>query len=320
MHSRSGNRRVPAPRAVALAAAIAVAFLTSACGRGITVGDASSQDRHLEVDGLRREYRLDLPSAALAPAQDGRRVRMIVALHGGGGTPNNLARNTRLGKRGPAAGFAVAYPKGVHRGWNAGFCCGPAAEQGIDDIGFIDAMLADIGRNFPVNADRVSALGFSNGGALAYLLACRRSERFDAIVVSGSALPPDTPCNPAQPVSILHFHGTADHFHPYHGGPSESKQPHGAILRSAPGTIREWATLDRCPESSRTSYERGAARCREQSPCGDTTQVVFCTIEGMGHQWPGAAPILPAVLGPGSDDLDATGMALEFVRTGGRAP
>ena len=48
------------------------------------------------------------------------------------------------------AKFVVAYPDGLHRTWNTnggGGCCGRAASDGVDDVGFITAAAADIVRS-----------------------------------------------------------------------------------------------------------------------------------------------------------------------------
>jgi poly(3-hydroxybutyrate) depolymerase len=45
---------------------------------------------------------------------------------------------------------------------------------------FVDRLLDRLGRRFRVDRRRVFATGFSNGGFLAYRLACSRSEPYGA--------------------------------------------------------------------------------------------------------------------------------------------
>ena len=298
------------------AALLAAALAAAGCGGDVKRDAAAgpSSTHRVRTGDVVREYRLDLPEAASAGAP----APLIVALHGGGSEPDRFAAITGLGRRGPAAGFAVAYPRGIGGTWNAGYCCGEPVERGIDDLGFVDAMLEQIGRNPAVDVGRPFATGFSNGGDIAYLLACRRSERFAAIAVGGTGLPPDAGCRPQRPVSILHFHGTEDPYHPYEGGPSASPAAAGAILRSVPGTIAEWAQHDGCSGATQPVLVRGAAVCRRRGACDGGSEVVLCTIQGMGHQWPGSPGVLPRVLGPPSSDLDATAELLRFFRAGGR--
>src|SRR5215468_5509844 len=41
-------------------------------------------------------------------------------------------------------GFVVAYGLGIGRSWNAGTCCGPASRQGVDDVSYLAAVVADV--------------------------------------------------------------------------------------------------------------------------------------------------------------------------------
>ena len=44
--------------------------------------------------------------------------------------------------------------------------------EGVDDVGFINAVVNDISANVGVDASRVYATGISNGGMMSYALAC----------------------------------------------------------------------------------------------------------------------------------------------------
>ena len=79
----------------------------------------------------------------------------------------------------------------------------------MDDVGFVDALLADLDTRVCVDTHRTYAMGISNGGYFAYRLACERASRFAAVApVSG----PEnvSPCTPGRAVPVMHFHGTAD--------------------------------------------------------------------------------------------------------------
>ena len=66
----------------------------------------------------------------------------------------------------------IAYPDGLDRTWNAGACCGPARDRGVDDVGFLDALVAALRRDDGVGD--VYAVGFSNGAMMSYAWACAR--------------------------------------------------------------------------------------------------------------------------------------------------
>jgi Esterase PHB depolymerase len=111
--------------------------------------------------------------------------------------------------------FVVAYPDGLDRAWNTGGCCGTPGRANADDIGFITAMVSAIERELPVDANRVYATGISNGGIMAYTLACHTT--------IFAAIGPDSAtelggCPAPAPLSVIHIHGTADKNIPYQGG------------------------------------------------------------------------------------------------------
>ena len=66
----------------------------------------------------------------------------------------------------------VAHPDGVGRAWNVGGCCGRPGRENIDDAGFINAVVDDIAGHVTIDPKRRYATGISNGGMLAYALAC----------------------------------------------------------------------------------------------------------------------------------------------------
>jgi len=112
--------------------------------------------------------------------------------------------------------FVVAYPDGLDRAWNTGGgCCGTPGRTNVDDIGFITAMVSAIEHQIPVNPNRVYATGISNGGIMAYTLACHTT--------IFAAIGPDSAtelgsCPAPAPLSVIHIHGTADKNIPYQGG------------------------------------------------------------------------------------------------------
>ena len=64
-------------------------------------------------------------------------------------------------------GFALAVPKGIASSWNAApDCCGPAMQSGLDDVGFIDMVVADASKRLRLAPRALFASGFSNGGFL----------------------------------------------------------------------------------------------------------------------------------------------------------
>jgi pimeloyl-ACP methyl ester carboxylesterase len=81
--------------------------------------------------------------------------------------------------------------------------------SGIDDVGFVAALIDAIGARVSIDRKQVFATGISNGGMMVYRLACEIPDKVAAVApVAPPAIPQN--CSPSQPVSIMHIHGTAD--------------------------------------------------------------------------------------------------------------
>ena len=164
-----------------------------------------------------------------------------------------------------AAGMAVVFPNGSNapvarlllsrggiRTWNAGggrdgatCVSGDACKRDVDDVGYVRALLADVGRRIAVDPKRVFATGFSNGAALAHRLACEAADLFAAVApVSGENQAALAACAPSRPVAVLSIHGTLDRCWPYAGGA-------GACIAtgryvSVEETLAGWAARNGC--------------------------------------------------------------------------
>lgn len=287
------------------------------------VGSDLSTVRSVTLGQLEHRYRLYVP-ARLVSAAD---VPLVISLHGGGTDAANHDVFTRLRLTAAAEGFALMTPDGYGQTWNAGTCCAPSSAFRIDHVGAIDAMLDDVATVIAVDDDRVFATGHSNGGMLAYRLACELSERIAAIAPNAAVMmdtdldttPPTEvyACQPTRPVPVLHIHGLADRCTPFEGGVSAGVA--GGTRKSAAETIDFWVSNNRCTLAPLlASYSNGAARCEQYSLCQAGANVELCTIEGAGHIWPGngfSPAAGDACGGTGSDDLDANSYIWEFFRT-----
>jgi polyhydroxybutyrate depolymerase len=261
----------------------------------------------LHVDGRLRTYLLHIPPGVQVR---GDAAPILLALHPGYGSGAGFARTTGFGDRADGLGYVVAYPDGLYRSWNAGDCCGPPAREGVDDVAFVLAVVADAARHAPIAAANVFVAGFSNGAGLALLLGCRRAEQVRAIVAAGSPMHvPLEECAPSRPVPLLTFHGLADPVAPYAGG--RGILANVGDQQSSAAMVDRWRSLNRCGTARRVE-RHGKAKIETAEPGVDGAEVVACTVEGMGHQWPGGAPYDTRIFGPGSDDVSATDLAMAF--------
>lgn len=200
-----------------------------------------------------------------------------------------------------AWGFAVAYPAGLNSSWNAGTCCGTSASEGVDDVGFALAVVADVQSRACIDDRRVYSTGMSNGGFLSYRLACEAADTFAAIApVAGVLGVPTETCNPSRAVPVFHFHGTADVLVPYDGG-------FGAP--SVAETLSFWGDRDGCVDELTETFAEAEVHCERRSDCDDETRIEVCTVEGGGHCWPGNA-LCP--FGTSTTVIDASERMAEF--------
>jgi polyhydroxybutyrate depolymerase len=177
----------------------------------------------------------------------------------------------------------LVYPQGIDKSWNAGGgCCGGAGQLGIDDLDFVRDLATEVD---PGHAHPIYLLGYSNGGRLAYSVACNAPVLFDAYVVVAAM--PQSGCGVTRPVSILQIAGTADPAIPYLPG-----QPG---IESPPATVQvaRLRATDACPAAP-ASEQQGRLTLQTWTGCAAGTRVGFATYAGGDHGWPIGDATTPA--------------------------
>jgi len=221
---------------------------------------------------------------------------IVLNAHGRTSNATQQAWLSHMSQKADAEGFIVIYPESSTSptSWNSGGgCCDPAAAQGVDDRGFIRALLDAAEAKLCVDPARVYATGLSNGGYLAHTLACDLDERIAAIGAVAGLLQLDT-CAATRPMPVLLVHGTADTLVRYDW---------------LPATVSYWKTKNGCATQS-TTFSNGSASCVTHGGCTAGADVVVCTIQGGGHQWPGGETV--PFLGSNTNDLVATDALWSF--------
>lgn len=240
---------------------------------------------HFTHGGLRREYLVHVPDKAL-----GQPAPVLLALHGGGGDMDYQAQNYGLVEKSEQAGFVLVAPNGYSRfrsgilaTWNAGTCCGRSVEQGVDDVGFLKAVIARLATQASIDQRRIFATGMSNGGLMAYRLACEASGLIRAIApVAGTDN--TVTCNPSRPVPVIHFHARDDS-HVLFGGGRGPDALVNTDFTSVPATIAKWVGLNRASPRVRTVLSVPGAKCERHD---GAAPVELCVTEAGGHSWPGS--------------------------------
>ncbi len=275
--------------------ACVIAFLCLATAGGLdelaggTTG-ATSGERTIAVGGRQRTYLVhDFSAGARAP--------VVIVLHGGGGNADNAVTTTGMDRIAGRHGLIAVYPNGTAARerrtlltWNAGHCCAAAMANAVDDVGFIAAVIDALVASGRADPERVYVTGMSNGGMLTHRLGRELSTRIAAIAPVVAAVFGDEP-PPAAPVPAFIVVGADDAVVPGAGG---SLQVRGILaLRAAADRAvapaidqaAYWARANGCGEPTRT--EGPASSIVAWRACTSGAPVVFHTVVGNGHAWPG---------------------------------
>lgn len=288
----------------------------------IVTAEGQDSIQTLRHDGVDYAFRLYIPERALTEPRP-----LVVALHGGGVDADSMDQLTHLMDEAQAEQFIYLRPEGytdlLFQTWNAGACCGRAAGQQVDHVGMIDALLDTVASEVQVDSRRIFVTGHSNGGMMAYRLACELSDRIAAIAVNAAYLM-DTDlsmlvaprqvfsCQPSRPVPVLHMHGLADTCAPFAGG--RSLGPQGGIRPPVQDSINTFVANNRCNSTPHQRYANEDALCIVYDGCEDNADVELCVITSAGHVWPGSADLGAEGIchGNTTDALDANSKLWAF--------
>jgi polyhydroxybutyrate depolymerase len=293
---RGGRLRL----AVAGVAAAALALAAVVTGGSARVGAEASDDAVLGVFGvpgwtasahtirvgsLERAYLVAEPVGRVP----GERLPVVVLLHGRGMTPAGIA--TASGLLG-AERAVVVLPAGYRRSWNAGGCCAAARAAHVDDVTFLTRVVGQVLADTPdADGHRVFLAGYSNGGRLAYRVACRRPRLFTA-VAAVEAVSVD-PCPAvAAPVPLIVVTSTGDPLLRQTAGAPRSVVE-GVAQPSVDATVAAWRSLDHCGPTA-PDERVGVLVARRWVACGNGATVELDRYAGGSHHWPLGGALTPA--------------------------
>lgn len=251
-----------------------LAFLAGDAGLGSSVGDTTET---VDVDGGARTYILHVP-----PGYTGQTpVPLVFDFHPLTVPAAVWKGVTNWSSVADQQNFIVVWPQGIDNAWNVGRCCGDA-----DDVAFTRAMIAQIASEKSIDPKRIYATGCSNGGGMAYMLACNAADVIAAVApvnfdcITGATNDPSCgSCSPSRAISETQFMGTADTDVPYDGGATPVVS--GLLFPSAQANFSTWAGFDQCTGSP--AAEPGQSSCQTYASCGAGAAVTLCTIENGTH-------------------------------------
>jgi len=250
----------------------------------------------IRIMGARRTYLVHIPS----DYNPQKPLPLVVVIHGAFDTAQGMEKFSGFSDLADREGFIVMYPNGMgifgyFQHWNAGHCCGKAASDNVDDVGFVAAAIEDVRTRLKIDSDRIYMVGFSNGGMLAYRFAAERGDLLAAVAPLAASIggkpseeaPQWRIPDPIQPLSVIAFHGLADDDITYEGGVSLHR---GGTRTFWPveKSIEFWVRHNGCNPKTATTYLNDRhVHIKSWGVCRDDTEVVLYLIENWGHVWPG---------------------------------
>jgi polyhydroxybutyrate depolymerase len=215
-------------------------------------------------------------------------------LHGSGGSADGQAATSRFETLAAREGVLVATLQAAAQGnrWNV-----PATSDRPDDVQYVADVIDDVATRACVDVSRIYATGFSGGGRMSSLLACRLSDRIAAIAPMAGLRWPGT-CG-GRAVPVLAFHGLADNVNAYGGGGGTSRG--GEWVESVREALAGWAGHNGCSGEPQHDDPPGPLSIVRYTGCRDGAEVRLVSIDGLEHRW-------------ARDEVDATAEMWRFFR------
>jgi poly(3-hydroxybutyrate) depolymerase/surface polysaccharide O-acyltransferase-like enzyme len=234
----------------------------------------------IQVGDMTRSYTVLTPAKKALPAS----APIIMVLSGLNSEQDQEIGRDQLTPYVTAGDAELVYPLAYRESWNAIGCCSWAAQAAVNDVGFIQALVKQVD---PGNERPIYLMGYSNGGRLAYTLACQDPLLFDGTaVVKADPMPW---CNVAVPQKILQVASTDDTDVPWYTGEKGN-------FRETPAAQVQNTDLryaDQCSAKSASSRQ-GNMTLTTWADCADGSSVTFAVYTVGVHSYPRPPVSFPA--------------------------
>lgn len=267
---------------------IMVALLLSGCFTYNKYRRPPRDANHLVHDGLFRSWEMFVPEGIEE------KVPLLVDMHGYAMRPGQQRRVSKFEELAKEEQFIAVWPEGLYRSWNSGTqCCDPAENDGLDDVGFIRALVEKVAKEHPVDLSRVYATGLSNGSAMSQRLAIEAGDLFAATAsMSFFLLIEDPEPGNYNPIPVMFIHGTNDMIVPYHT----------SHFPGAQDNFERWKSLNNCTDV-KESWREGKNFALTATGGENSAEVTFVTVDNGPHL------LYPPLTG----DVNTTRIAWDFL-------
>ncbi|WP_421779689.1 alpha/beta hydrolase family esterase [Kiloniella litopenaei] len=193
--------------------------------------------------------------------------------HGYGQSADLVLKNKALLNLASSRGVMLVIPDGLNRSWsNVG-----APSERRDEIAFTRDILRDVKSRHEVDEERSWVSGFSQGGSMAWDVACYMGEEFSAFFpIAGSFWRPH-PVACDEPVNMRHIHGLSDRVVPMTGRPIGERWHQGDVKIG----VGIWKETNRCEANPETVILPDMT-CEVWRGCATGKELELCLHSG-GH-------------------------------------
>ena len=238
------------------------------------IGFCYGQLFELMHNGSSRIYWIDYPENSIEPTP------LVISMHGRNQSLYSQIYQSEMSSFANPQNIAVVYPQGINSwgipAWNTGVWW---SNSYYDDVGHINALIDSVISNFAIDTNRIYAAGFSNGGFMAYDLACELPERIVAFgSVSGNFMKnSDQDCSCERDIPIMHIHGTSD--------PIVFYDPPTIDFSMTAIEAMEWWSIEN--NLTEQTYEElnNSVNIFTEFSLNSPAEFIHIQVEGGGHEW-----------------------------------
>ena len=281
---------------------VGLILLIPISGLGIYLLVIHQSDGSIISSGEKRDFELHVPDEYNPEIP----TPLVISIHGFAEWPAHQRRMTHWDQLADEYGFIVVYPAGrkVPKRWETNDV------QMDTDAQFIADLIDHLSAQYNIDEQRIYANGLSNGGGMSFFLSCTLSDKIAAFGgVAGAYVLPFEDCQPQRPVPAIIFHGNSDPIVPFEGGPSGSFDVPFPVIDE---WVKELAQRNGCEINPAIIPSQGDVSGVIYSECDQQAEVIYYTIDGGGHTWPGGDSLPEWIAGTTTQDIDATRSMWEF--------
>tara|TARA_A100000164_G_scaffold269570_1_gene241482 strand:- start:1492 stop:2409 length:918 start_codon:yes stop_codon:yes gene_type:complete len=239
----------------------------------LTLRSSGLERNSISVNQTTRTYLTYWPSVTSGV------VPVIIDFHGGAGTAEVQYITSNFVDIADREGILVIYPQADVRAgsvWNTLHSEEGNKVAGVDDFGFIAAIIESLDSNPNIDSSKIYLSGYSNGAAMAYQIACHLNDDIAGFVVMSGLFPLEVeyPCDITHETPGIIINGTSDYERPMTG-----IEGYALPVREA----ASWWAIQNGSTQESTIQDRNIERTTYETPSG--TQIQLFIVEGGGHDW-----------------------------------